>query len=67
MGVITEAYYNHLFDDVINQNKMEDGWGVYPFDDKPGRCDEICRRGIAEGLCDADFLKLNMNVELKIL
>lgn len=67
LGVITEAYYNHLFDDVINQNKMEDGWGVYPFDDKPGRCDEICRRGIAEGLCDADFLKLNMNVELKIL
>lgn len=48
LEVITEDYYNHLFNDVINHNRMEEGWGDYPLVDAPGRKMEFLYRQVAE-------------------
>lgn len=67
LGVITDVYYNHLFDDVINMNRKEAGWGSYPLDDKPERYDEICCRAMAEGLFVGDRDSLDLNMKLKFI
>lgn len=67
LGVITDVYYNHLFNDVINVNRKEVGWGSYPLDDKPERYDEICCRAMAEGLLVGDRDSLDLNMKLKFI
>jgi len=30
LRIIDDKYYNHIFEDIIKPNPMEDGWGLYP-------------------------------------
>lgn len=35
--IISNEHYNYWFDEIINKNKIEKGWGQYPFDERPQR------------------------------
>lgn len=67
LGVITDVYYNHLFDDVINKNKKEEGWGAYLLKDEPRRYNELCFRGVAEGVLKEEQILQEFNLKLKFI
>lgn len=50
LAVITEEYYNYIFDYYINKNKMETGWGKYPLSDEASRYERLLQRALSEGL-----------------
>lgn len=50
LTVITEEYYNYIFDYYINKNKMETGWGKYPLSDEACRYERLLQRALSEGL-----------------
>lgn len=50
LTVITEEYYNYIFDSYINKNKMETGWGKYPLSDEANRYERLLQRALSEGL-----------------
>lgn len=50
LTVITEDYYNYIFDYYINKNKMETGWGKYPLSDEANRYERLLQRALSEGL-----------------
>lgn len=58
--IITEEYYNHIFDSYINQNKMETGWGKYPFPDEANRYGLLLQRALSEQLLSPDDLSENI-------
>ena len=35
--IISIEHYNYWFDEIISKNKTEQGWGEYPFDERPQR------------------------------
>lgn len=49
LGIITEAYYNEIFNVHIHKNRMEQGWGSYPIEEKTTRFERLLSRCVAEG------------------
>ena len=50
IGIITEQYYNYVYDNYINKNKLETGWGEYPIKEHTNRFSRLIQRAIAEGI-----------------
>ena len=50
LDVITDAYYNHIFDVWIKQNPTEEGWGGYPLVDHAEKYQRMLQRAFAEGI-----------------
>lgn len=48
LGVISDRYYNYIFDNYIHKNKMEEGWGGYPIDEHTDRFERLVKRIAAE-------------------
>lgn len=57
LHVITEVYYNHIFDEYIKKNKLEEGWGGYLLPDKAERYQRMLRRALSESLMTKDDLQ----------
>lgn len=60
LNIITEEYYNHIFDCYINQNKMETGWGKYPLPDEASRYGLLLQRALSERLLSPDDISKNI-------
>ncbi|WP_294454417.1 XRE family transcriptional regulator [uncultured Bacteroides sp.] len=52
--VINEDYYNHIFDDRIKENRLEEGWGAYPFSDEAVMYASLVNRAVLEGLINSN-------------
>lgn len=63
LGIIDRHYYNHLYDDWINKNRMETGWGEYIIPDGPQRYKQMQARAISEGIIERE----RNDVEITIL
>lgn len=50
LHVITEVYYNRIFDEYIKKNKLEKGWGGYLLPDRAERYQRMVRRALSESL-----------------
>ena len=50
LGIISETYYNEIYDNHIHQNIMEIGWGGYPILESTDRFERLVQRAIAEQL-----------------
>jgi Zn-dependent peptidase ImmA (M78 family) len=48
LDIITDAYYNQIFDERIHANVMEDGWGHYPIPEATSRFERLLQRAVAE-------------------
>lgn len=48
LGVITDTYYNHIYDTHIHANPMEEGWGAYPIMEHTDRYARLLQRALAE-------------------
>lgn len=48
LAIIPDTTYNRLYDERINKNKFEDGWGEYPIMEKADRYDLLEERLMAE-------------------
>lgn len=48
LGVITDTYYNHIYDTHIHTNPLEQGWGTYPIMERTNRYDRLLQRALAE-------------------
>lgn len=49
LNVISVDYYNHIFDDRIKKNLLEEGWGLYPLIDEAVKYKFLMNRAIVEG------------------
>lgn len=47
--IISYDYRNHIYNDVIAHNKMEEGWGAYPIQETADRLDLLHGRNSEEG------------------
>lgn len=54
LGVISDAYYNNLFNCYIHKNPLETGWGGYPIEEHTDRFDRLLCRCVAEGYLTSD-------------
>lgn len=66
LSVITEDYYNKIFDNYIKMNKMEVGWGQYPLTDSPLRYQALVQRACAEELLKPDELESGLSDDLLV-
>ena len=57
LRIITEVYYNHIFDEHVKKNRLEGGWGRYPLQDKAERYGRMLRRALAESLMTEENLQ----------
>lgn len=57
LHVITEVYYNHIFDECIKKNKLEEGWGGYLLTDKAERYHRMVRRALSESIMTENELQ----------
>ncbi|MCQ2258695.1 MAG: XRE family transcriptional regulator [Bacteroidaceae bacterium] len=48
LGIIPDDTYNHLYDDYINKNRLEEGWGSYPIMEKADRYELLEERIMME-------------------
>lgn len=48
LGIITDAYYNHIYNHHIHANPMEEGWGNFPLAEQTHRFERLLQRAVAE-------------------
>ncbi len=48
LNIISTDYYNHLYDQHINRNLLEEGWGGYPIPERTDRFERLLHRAVAE-------------------
>lgn len=48
LGIISDRYYNEIFDRHIHFNIMETGWGCYPINEHTDRFERLLQRAAAE-------------------
>lgn len=53
-GIISTEYYNHVYDNYINHNRIETGWGVYPIPEDTARRHRLLKHAIAEQIITKD-------------
>lgn len=49
LKIISESYYNDIYNRYINANRLEQGWGTYPIEEHTDRFDRLLHRCVAEG------------------
>jgi len=49
LGIISDSYYNDIFNHHIHLNRMEEGWGRYPIEEHTDRFERLVHRYVAEG------------------
>ncbi len=49
LGIISDSYYNDIFNHHIHLNRMEEGWGRYPIEEHTDRFERLVHRCVAEG------------------
>lgn len=54
LGIISEVYYNDLFNHHIHANRMEEGWGCYPIEEHTDRFERLLHRCVAEGFLSVE-------------
>lgn len=54
LNVISVDYYNHIFDDRIKKNLLEEGWGLYPLIDEAVKYKSLMNRAVVEGVMDIE-------------
>lgn len=54
LNVISVDYYNHIFDDRIKKNPLEEGWGAYPLIDEAVKYKSLVSRAVVEGIIDIE-------------
>lgn len=62
LGIIDRQYYDHLYDDWINKNKKETGWGEYKIPDGPRRFDQLKARAISEGIIEGEIKEVKITI-----
>ena len=69
LGIISEVYYNDLFNHHIHANRMEEGWGCYPIEEHTDRFERLLHRCVAEGFLSvekaASLLKPNFRKRMQ--
>ena len=65
LGIISERYYNYIFDNYIHGNIMENGWGGYPICERTDRFDRLLQRIVAEGFADEKQLSGILDADSK--
>lgn len=48
LGIISDQYYQYIFNHYIHQNRKEDGWGGYPIQEHTDRYARLLQRAIVE-------------------
>jgi Zn-dependent peptidase ImmA (M78 family) len=48
LDIITDTYYNKIFDERIHANRLEEGWGHYPIEEVTTRFERLLQRAVAE-------------------
>lgn len=64
LGVISETYYNQIYDRTISQNRKEDGWGDYPIPEHTDRFERLLQRAVAEDVVSISRAAELANVKL---
>lgn len=62
LGIIDRRYYDHLYDDWINKNRMETGWGEYKISDIPRRYEQLKARAISEGIVEGEKEEVEITI-----
>lgn len=66
LNVISIDYYNHIFDDRIKQNLLEEGWGAYPLIDEAVKYKSLMNRAVVEGYVKDGELGVYIDEKYKI-
>lgn len=56
LGIISDVYYNAIYDNHIHQNIMETGWGNYPIMEHTDRFERLLQRVISEKILTEEEL-----------
>ena len=56
LGIISDTYYNDIFDNHIHKNIMEEGWGEYPIKEQTDHYERLLQRVVAEKYVTQDEL-----------
>ena len=66
LNVISVDYYNHIFDDRIKQNPLEEGWGAYPLIDNAVKYKSLMNRAVVEGYMEGDGQGIHIDEKYKV-
>ena len=66
LSVISLDYYNHIFDDRIKYNLLEEGWGAYPLIDKAMKYASLVNRAVIEGYMESNGQGMHIDEKYKI-
>lgn len=66
LNVISDEYYNHIFDERINKNLFEEGWGFYPLIDEAVKYKSLINRAVVEGYIKDNDQWININDKFKL-
>ncbi|WP_300792049.1 XRE family transcriptional regulator [uncultured Bacteroides sp.] len=66
LNVISVDYYNHIFDDRIKQNPLEEGWGAYPLIDNAVKYKSLMNRAVVEGYMEGDGQGIHIDKKYKV-
>jgi Zn-dependent peptidase ImmA (M78 family) len=66
LSVISLDYYNHIFDDRIKYNLLEEGWGAYPLIDKAMKYASLVNRAVIEGYMESNGQEMHIDEKYKI-
>lgn len=64
--VISMDYYNHIFNDRIKHNPLEEGWGIYPLIDEAVKYASLVHRAVVEGYMESDGQGMYIDDKYKI-
>ena len=66
LSVISLDYYNHIFDDRIKSNLLEEGWGAYPLVDEAMKYASLVNRAVVEGYMEGNGQGKHIDEKYKI-
>lgn len=66
LSVISDEYYNHIFDERIKKNPLEEGWGNYPLIDEAVKYVSLINRAAVEGYFKNDGRGMHIDEKYKI-
>lgn len=66
LSVINLDYYNHIFDDRIKYNLLEEGWGAYPLIDEAMKYASLVNRAVIAGYMESNGQEMHIDEKYKI-
>ena len=64
--IISLEYYNHIFNDRIKHNPLEEGWGAYLLIDETAKYTSLVHRAVVEGYMESDGQGMHIDGKYKI-